>query len=104
MSAPSQVVPRARRPCAASRGSTARPRLFPPGAKGRSYYSNTNYVLLGMLIRAISGRTYGQAVERLANAAGLHSTSYGWPRNGTVGAQGYANPFPAASGSLLERH
>lgn len=82
----------------------ARPRLFPPGAKGRSYYSNTNYVLLGMLIRAISGRTYGQAVERLANAAGLHSTSYGWPRNGTVGAQGYANPFPAAAGSLLERY
>jgi CubicO group peptidase (beta-lactamase class C family) len=80
----------------------ARSRLFAPGAKGRSYYSNTNYVLLGMLVEAVTGRTYADALERFLDGAGLDSTSYGWPSQTRVG--GYANPLPKGGPALLDRY
>ena len=42
--------------------AAARPPLFEPGA-GWSY-SNTNYILLGMIVRRATGRPYAQAVDR----------------------------------------
>ncbi|MDL4772435.1 serine hydrolase domain-containing protein [Actinomadura xylanilytica] len=40
----------------------AKPPNFPPGTQWR--YSNTNYVVLGQLIEKITGRPYGQEVQR----------------------------------------
>ncbi|MET9485656.1 serine hydrolase domain-containing protein [Nocardia sp. NPDC006630] len=52
----------------------AHPPLFPPGT-GWSY-SNTNYLLAGMLIEKVTGRPYGEAVEqRIIAPLGLHDTS-----------------------------
>lgn len=36
----------------------------PPAARGRFAYSNTNYVLLGMVIRRVTGHTYAAEAER----------------------------------------
>ncbi|WP_254390535.1 serine hydrolase [Streptomyces sp. AC550_RSS872] len=47
-----------------------------PGKPGRWDYSDTNYILAGMVIERATGRTYGQAVERLViNPLGLLGTS-----------------------------
>jgi D-alanyl-D-alanine carboxypeptidase len=79
----------------------ARPRLFPPGAKGRSYYSNTNYVLLGMVVEAVTGRSYEDALERFLRRAGLRATTYGRPGRQAAVAHGYANPIPTGGPALL---
>ena len=42
--------------------STSRPLGFPPGT--RHSYSNTGYVVLGLLIEKVTGRPYQQAVEQ----------------------------------------
>jgi D-alanyl-D-alanine carboxypeptidase len=42
--------------------STARPLDFPPGT--RWSYSNTNYVVAGLLVEKITGKPYSDAVER----------------------------------------
>ncbi|GIF47373.1 D-alanyl-D-alanine carboxypeptidase [Asanoa ferruginea] len=42
----------------------AHPRLFKPGAKGRWSYSNTNYLLAGMLIEKVTGHSYGTEIRR----------------------------------------
>ena len=36
---------------------------FPPGSPGRAFYSDTNYQLLGAIIEAVTGDTYGAALE-----------------------------------------
>ncbi|WP_232027087.1 serine hydrolase domain-containing protein [Streptomyces lincolnensis] len=47
-----------------------------PGKPGRWDYSDTNYILAGMVIEKATDRTYRQAVERLVIAPlGLHGTS-----------------------------
>jgi D-alanyl-D-alanine carboxypeptidase len=49
---------------------------FPPGADGE--YSNTGYVLLGMIIRKATGSTVGEEMRRtVLNRAGLRSTWMG---------------------------
>jgi CubicO group peptidase (beta-lactamase class C family) len=86
-----------------------RPRLFPPGTPGRTYYSNTNYVLLGMVVRAVTGRSYRSEIERLFRKAGMTSTVYPrsalFPRDiaGPI-ARGYGAPLPTGSTKLLERY
>ncbi|MEV4170768.1 serine hydrolase domain-containing protein [Nonomuraea sp. NPDC049709] len=51
-----------------------RPREFPPGT--RFGYSNTNYVLLGMVIESVTGRPYATEVrERILRPLGLRHTS-----------------------------
>lgn len=52
-----------------------KPLEFEPGASFR--YSNTNYVLLGMLIEKVSGRTYAENIETsIAKPLGLADTRY----------------------------
>ncbi len=53
-------------------------RALPPQAapdSGRSYYSDTNYQLLGAVIAAVTGQTYDQAVQsRICKPLGLTRT------------------------------
>ncbi|WP_405161811.1 beta-lactamase family protein [Nocardia sp. NBC_01499] len=52
----------------------ANPRLFPPGTGWQ--YSNTDYLLAGMLIEKITGRPYGEAIDqRIIGPLGLRDTS-----------------------------
>lgn len=86
-----------------------RPRLFRPGARGRTYYSNTNYVLLGMVVRAVTGRSYRTEIERLFRRAGMSSSVYPrsalFPRDvdGPI-VRGYGAPLPTGGRKLLERY
>ncbi|MGK5630648.1 serine hydrolase domain-containing protein, partial [Streptomyces sp. URMC 123] len=53
--------------------AAARPPLFPPG--GGWEYSDTNYLVAGELIRAVTGRSWETAVtERIIRPLGLHAT------------------------------
>jgi CubicO group peptidase (beta-lactamase class C family) len=71
----------------------ARPRLFKPGARNRTYYSNTNYALLGMLVEAVTGRPYGSEVRALLRRAGMRHSSY--PAGALAGiVRGYQPPYP----------
>jgi CubicO group peptidase (beta-lactamase class C family) len=85
----------------------ARPRLFAPGASGHTYYSNTNYVLLAMVVHAITGRPYGVQLERLFRRAGMRHTTYprrasSTPAGGPV--HGYAPPLHAGGSGLLRNY
>ncbi|WP_433335189.1 serine hydrolase domain-containing protein [Spirillospora sp. CA-294931] len=52
------------------------PPVFKPGAKGRWHYSDTNYILAGMIIEKATGNTYAHEVERrVIRPLGLRSTS-----------------------------
>ncbi|HWH01875.1 MAG TPA: serine hydrolase domain-containing protein [Pilimelia sp.] len=54
--------------------ATAHPPLFEPGA--RWSYSNTNYVLLGLVVERATGRPYGAEVQRrILRPLGLRDTS-----------------------------
>jgi CubicO group peptidase (beta-lactamase class C family) len=74
-----------------------RPPLFKPGAKGRSFYSNTNYILLGLVIGAVTGHSYPHVLGRLLHRHGIDATTYG----GTTNVHGYANPLPSGGPKLL---
>jgi D-alanyl-D-alanine carboxypeptidase len=77
----------------------AHPPLFAPAA-GWSY-SNTDYVLAGLLIQAVTGHPYGQEIDRrIIEPLGLHDTSVPVDESDIPGThpQGYAelaasNPF-----------
>jgi CubicO group peptidase (beta-lactamase class C family) len=86
--------PRARRSMArlASFG-LARPRLFRPGAPGRTYYSNTNYVLAGMVVEAVTGRSFASRLRALFRRAGMRRSSYP-PGLGPGDVRGYQPPLP----------
>jgi D-alanyl-D-alanine carboxypeptidase len=50
---------------------------FTPGARGRWQYSNTNYVLLGMLVERVTQRTLAQEIrQRILNPVGLTQTFF----------------------------
>ncbi|HEY8531326.1 MAG TPA: serine hydrolase domain-containing protein [Limnochorda sp.] len=49
-----------------------RPLNFPPGS--RHEYSNTNYLLLGMILEDVTGRPYGLLIRDLAVRLGLEAT------------------------------
>jgi D-alanyl-D-alanine carboxypeptidase len=52
----------------------AHPPVFAPGTRWN--YSNTEYVLAGLLIEAVTGHPYGQEIERrIIEPLGLHDTS-----------------------------
>lgn len=72
------------------------PALFPPGTAWS--YSNTNYVLAGLLIEKVTGRPIGEQItHRIIDKIGLRNTS--WPGVGdqTIPRrhpQGYFTPKP----------
>jgi D-alanyl-D-alanine carboxypeptidase len=60
----------------------------PSGIPGQRFsYANTNYLVLGMVINAVTGRDFRQVVtERVLQPLGMH-TSY-WPARGERGIRG----------------
>jgi len=72
--------------------AVAHPPVFPPGTSWA--YSNTDYVLLGLIIQAVTGHSVGQELQaRIFHPLGLRDTYYP-----------YANPHlrkPYAHGYLL---
>jgi D-alanyl-D-alanine carboxypeptidase len=53
--------------------AAARPPVFEPGTSWE--YSNTNYILLGMIVRRVTGRPYAAEVaRRILHPLGLHGT------------------------------
>lgn len=51
-----------------------KPPLFPPGASGRWMYSNTGYVILGMVLEAVTGQPLGEIYrERIFELLGMES-------------------------------
>ena len=77
--------------------ATAHPPLFPPGTSWS--YSNTNYILVGLIIRAATGRSpQSELRDRIFTRLGLHGTSFPVTDRGIAGyhADGYllpGNPF-----------
>ena len=64
------------------------PLAFAPGS--RFAYSNTNYVVLGMIVEAAARTTYGRFIaERIAKPLGLMHLTYGPPPSGSDVARGY---------------
>jgi D-alanyl-D-alanine carboxypeptidase len=69
--------------------STAKPLNFPPGTSWS--YSNTNYIVVGLLVEKITGKPYEQAVDkRVLRPLGLRDT--------TVPGDRVAVPGPHAHG------
>jgi CubicO group peptidase (beta-lactamase class C family) len=80
------------------------PLLFPPGTQQR--YSNGGYIVLGLVIEAVSGRSYYDYVQQNIFApAGMKDSSFGLRGSGDAKqAIGYTSePGPGAS-SARERH
>ncbi|MFD5026308.1 serine hydrolase domain-containing protein [Streptomyces sp. NPDC058373] len=67
--------------------------VFEPGAKWQ--YSNTNYVLAGLLVEKVTGRPFGEEItNRIIRPLGLKDTY--WPKAGERGVRG-AHPKGYAS-------
>jgi D-alanyl-D-alanine carboxypeptidase len=48
---------------------------FPPGARGRAWYSDTNYQLLGRILESVTGQNFATLVaERICRPLGLTKT------------------------------
>jgi D-alanyl-D-alanine carboxypeptidase len=69
-----------------------RPRQFAPGASGRWGYSNTNYILLGLIIERVTGNSLEFELEqRILGPLGLSNTAMAPSRATGEGlARGYA--------------
>jgi D-alanyl-D-alanine carboxypeptidase len=70
-----------------------RPRLFAPGAPGRWAYSNTNYILVGLIIERVTGNPLDQELrQRIIEPLGLRGTALA-PPSADPGdlARGYVN-------------
>jgi D-alanyl-D-alanine carboxypeptidase len=85
------------------------PPLFPPGTTHSHSYSNTNYVLAGLIVEAATGRTLGQELKRrIIRPLGLRDTFFPVNRPDIPGrnARGYSLPLgdqgPVLDGPLLD--
>jgi CubicO group peptidase (beta-lactamase class C family) len=78
-----------------ARYGLARRPLFAPGARGRTFYSNTNYVLLAMVVEAVTGRPYGRELGRLFRRLGMRASAYGGPPRGRPRVRGYMHQLLA---------
>ena len=57
--------------------AVSHPAVFAPGATRTSSYSNTNYVLLGLVVERVTGRSIGAELSRrIFRPLGLRHTSY----------------------------
>ncbi len=76
----------------------AQPQLFPPGTGWE--YSNTNYVVAGLLVQEVTGRPVGEEItRRIVEPLGLEDTY--WPHEGEQELRGdhprgYHAPAPGA--------
>jgi D-alanyl-D-alanine carboxypeptidase len=80
--------------------ATAKPPMFPPGADWA--YSNTNYVLLGMVVEEVTGRPYAAEIERrIIRPLGMRDTESPGERTVITGphAHGY---LPAGAGEPVD--
>lgn len=68
------------------------PAAFPPGAARHTLYSNTNYVLAGMVAEAATGRPFAALLRAVWRKAGMRATSYGAPAGRPV--RGYQPAYP----------
>jgi D-alanyl-D-alanine carboxypeptidase len=68
------------------------PAAFPPGSGRHTLYSNTNYVLAGMVAEAVTGRPFAELQRAVWRRAGMRATSYGAPAGGQV--RGYQPAYP----------
>ena len=87
------------RPTELVRIAVAHPPVFPPGTSFA--YSNTDYVLLGMIIQAATGHPVGQELQaRIFQPLGLRDTylPYANPHLRTTYAHGYLLGQPGATG------
>lgn len=68
-----------------------KPRRFAPGAPGRWAYSNTNYILLGMIVERVTGNPLERELrQRIVEPLGLTGTALAPPTASTEGlARGY---------------
>jgi D-alanyl-D-alanine carboxypeptidase len=83
----------------------AHPPLFPPGT--RWWYSSTNYVVLGLVVEAVTGSPLGQEIQaRIINPLRLRATSFDVDLAiHDPFAHGYEGPHPGlpiAAGTLLD--
>jgi D-alanyl-D-alanine carboxypeptidase len=81
--------------------AVAHPPLFPPGTAFA--YSNTDYVLLGLIIQAVTGHPVGQELQaRIFHPLGLRDTYYPYanPHLRTPYAHGYLFGQPGATGPV----
>ncbi|MFI9010074.1 serine hydrolase domain-containing protein [Actinosynnema sp. NPDC053489] len=79
--------------------STARPLDFEPGTGWR--YSNTNYVVAGMLVEEVTGRPYREAVaQRVLRPLGLRSTFLPGTRTDVPGP--HAHGYVRAGGQVVD--
>ena len=76
------------------RPTTARP-TSPPAEEGQWFYSNTGYVLLGMIIEQITGQAIGELMQsRIFDPLGMETAVFleGVPEPGQITTQGYFWP------------
>ena len=69
---------------------------FEPGAEGRWNYSNTGYILLGLIIEKASGKSYGEnLVTRIFEPLGLKQTylQTGQPETGALPQAYFKTPY-----------
>ena len=79
--------------------STAKPLNFQPGTDWS--YSNTNYVVAGLLVEKVTGRPYEAAVtQRVLRPLGLRSTSVPGTRTGIPGP--HAHGYVRAGGQVVD--
>ncbi|MFD1147511.1 serine hydrolase domain-containing protein [Saccharothrix hoggarensis] len=79
--------------------ATARPLDFEPGTSWR--YSNTNYVVAGLLVEKVTGRPYGDAVhQRVIRPLGLSGTSVPGTRTAIPGP--HAHGYVRAAGQVVD--
>ncbi|MFC7613385.1 serine hydrolase domain-containing protein [Actinokineospora soli] len=77
--------------------STSRPLDFTPGE--RHEYSNTNYIVAGLLIKQVTGKSWERSVnDRILRPLGLHATATG----GLVPQGPHARGYLQINGKLVD--
>ena len=74
---------------------------FAPEEPGRFKYSNTGYILLGLIIEAVTGKSYAENLqERIIAPLGLTKTFLleGQPQSGLLPQAYYSTPFAYTTG------
>jgi D-alanyl-D-alanine carboxypeptidase len=72
--------------------ATSRPPLFAPGATKLSVYSSTNYVVLGLVVSAVTGRSIGAELKRRIFQP-LHLAQTTYPTSKTQLPNTYAHGY-----------